>query len=150
MFESIERHTAIGVWIAALVAIAGVGALSGVSITVGASMLWLVACVVPPAVTLMVWRGAPPPTVAEILHCRRSARLIVHRSNHTNQRHHMSRLNGDRARFHKNRRSKLRRRQRVRAMLTALHAPAGEQGCAQALSAKKPSAVKTRDRSERR
>jgi hypothetical protein len=68
MFQSIRRHTAVGVWIAALVAIAGVGALSGVSITVGASLLWLVACVVPPAVTLMVWNGAPPPTVAEILH----------------------------------------------------------------------------------
>jgi hypothetical protein len=68
MFESIERHTAIAIWIAALVAIAGVGAWSGVSITVGASMLWLAACVVPPAVTLVVWRGAPPPTVAEILY----------------------------------------------------------------------------------
>ncbi|MEP7309431.1 MAG: hypothetical protein ABJA98_28330 [Acidobacteriota bacterium] len=68
MFESIERHTAIGAWIAALVAIAVVGALSGVSITMGAGMIWLVACVVPSAVTLAVWRGAPPPTVAEILH----------------------------------------------------------------------------------
>lgn len=68
MFQSIERHTAIGAWVATIVAIAGVGALSGVSITVGASMLWLAACVVPPAVTLIVWNGAPPPTVAEILH----------------------------------------------------------------------------------
>jgi hypothetical protein len=34
----------------------------------------------------------------------------------------MSRLNGDRARFHKNRRNKLRRRQRVRALMTAFHA----------------------------
>jgi hypothetical protein len=34
----------------------------------------------------------------------------------------MSKLNGDRARFHKNRQSKLRRRQRVRAMLTAFRA----------------------------
>jgi hypothetical protein len=67
MFESIERHTAIAVWIAAFVAMAGIGALSGVSITLGGSILWLVACVVPPCVTLMVWRGAPPPTVAEIL-----------------------------------------------------------------------------------
>ncbi|HEY3243920.1 MAG TPA: hypothetical protein VGM03_11270 [Phycisphaerae bacterium] len=38
------------------------------SITIGISAFWLVACVVPPAVMLMVWRGAPPPTVAEILH----------------------------------------------------------------------------------
>ena len=69
MFQSIRRHTAVGVWVAALVAIAGVGALSGVSITVGASLLWLVACVVPPAVTLMVWNGAPPPRILDA--CRK-------------------------------------------------------------------------------
>jgi len=68
MLKPFERGTAIVAWIVALSAIAGVGALSGISVTVGASMLWLVACLMPPAVTLMVWRGAPPPTVAEILH----------------------------------------------------------------------------------
>lgn len=68
MFESLERNTAIAAWIAALVAIAGAGALSGASITLGAGIIWLVACVVPSAVTLAVWRGAPPPTVAEVLH----------------------------------------------------------------------------------
>jgi hypothetical protein len=30
--------------------------------------LLLVACLVPPAIMLLVWRGAPPPTVAELLH----------------------------------------------------------------------------------
>jgi hypothetical protein len=50
------------------VAVAGAAAVSGVSMTFGLSALWLAACVVPPAVILMVWRGAPPPTMAEILH----------------------------------------------------------------------------------
>jgi hypothetical protein len=59
---------AIGVWLAVLLVVGGVGALSGVSITMGTSALWFVACVVPPAVMLAVWRGAPPPTVAEVLH----------------------------------------------------------------------------------
>jgi len=68
MFESLERNTAIAAWVAALVAIAAAGALSGASITLGAGIIWLVACVVPSAVTLAVWRGAPPPTVAEVLH----------------------------------------------------------------------------------
>ena len=68
MFESLEKNTAIAAWIAALVAIAAAGALSGASITLGAGIIWLVACVVPSAVTLAVWRGAPPPTVAEVLH----------------------------------------------------------------------------------
>jgi hypothetical protein len=31
------------------------------------ALLW-VACFVPPAIMLMVWRGAPPPTVAERLY----------------------------------------------------------------------------------
>ena len=32
------------------------------------SLLWLAVVAVPTAVLAMVWRGAPPPTVAEILH----------------------------------------------------------------------------------
>ena len=68
MLRSINRRTVIGVWLSVLLAAAGAGALSGVSITIGINALWLVACVVPPAVMLMVWRGAPPPTMAEILH----------------------------------------------------------------------------------
>jgi hypothetical protein len=68
MINPIERHTVIAVWVAAFVAVAGAGALSGAAITPAAGMLWLVACFVPPAVTLMIWRGAPPPTVAEILY----------------------------------------------------------------------------------
>ena len=68
MSRSINRRTAIAVWFAVLVAAAGAGALSGVSITIGTIALWFIACVVPPAVMLMVWRGAPPPTVAAILH----------------------------------------------------------------------------------
>ena len=66
--EPYTAVTVIGVWFAVLVVVAGAGARSGVSITIGISALWFVACVVPPAVMLMVWRGAPPPTVAEILH----------------------------------------------------------------------------------
>jgi hypothetical protein len=58
----------VGAWVAVLVALAATAALSGVSITVGISALWFAACVVLPAVMLMVWRGAPPPTMAEILH----------------------------------------------------------------------------------
>lgn len=64
----ITRGTVIGAWFAALGAVAITGALSGVSITFETSALWFLASVVPPAVMLMVWRGAPPPTVAEILH----------------------------------------------------------------------------------
>ena len=71
MLKAINRQTVIGVWGVALVALAVGGSLSGISIisiTAGTGALLLVACVVPPAVMLMVWRGAAPPTVAEILY----------------------------------------------------------------------------------
>jgi hypothetical protein len=68
MFGSITRGTVIVAWLAALVAVAVAGVLSGVAITMDTGTLWLLACLVPPAIILMVWRGAPAPTVAEILH----------------------------------------------------------------------------------
>ena len=64
MSGSLNRRAVIGVWFGVLAAVAGAGALSGGSITFGTGALWLFACVAPPAVILMVWRGAPPPTVA--------------------------------------------------------------------------------------
>lgn len=65
-----EKHLRIliGAWVALLVAAAGAAVLSGVVITLSLSALWFIAGVVPPAVMLMVWRGAPPPIMAEILY----------------------------------------------------------------------------------
>jgi len=68
MFRLVTRRILGSAWVVALVAVAGILALSGVPITAGTSALWLAACVAPPAVMLMVWRGAPPPTMAEILY----------------------------------------------------------------------------------
>ena len=68
MFQSINRPIAVGLWCALLLVIAGVGVVAGVPITAAASSLWVAACLVPPAIMLMVWRGAPPQTVAEVLH----------------------------------------------------------------------------------
>jgi len=68
MLQSITRPIAIGAWCALLVVIAAVGAVAGVPLTAAAGSLWVAACIVPPAVMLMLWRGAPPQTVAEVLH----------------------------------------------------------------------------------
>ena len=68
MSKAPSRGTIIGVWFAVLAVVAGAGAVGGASITMGTRALLLVACLVPPAIMLMVWRGAPPPTVAELLH----------------------------------------------------------------------------------
>ena len=68
MFSSITRGTVVGLWLAALVVLAAVGIFAGVAITLDNGALWLLACLAPPSVMLMVWRGAPPQTVAEVLH----------------------------------------------------------------------------------
>ena len=68
IFRNIKRRFLVGAWVAAVVALAGVAALAGASLTIGIGALWFAACVVPPAVMLMVWRGGPPPTIAEVLY----------------------------------------------------------------------------------
>jgi hypothetical protein len=68
MLRSLNRRTIVAAWAGVLLAVAGAAALSGVSITPGNSALWFAVCVVPPVVMLMVWRGAPPPTMQEILY----------------------------------------------------------------------------------
>ncbi len=68
MFRSINRQTLVGVWVTLLVTAAAAALLFGVPVTLDNSALWFAACLLPPAVMLMVWRGAPEPTVAEILY----------------------------------------------------------------------------------
>ena len=68
MFRSRSFRLALSAWMALFVAVAGVGALSGAVLTLSAGAFWFAACIVPPAVMLAVWRGAPPQTVAEVLH----------------------------------------------------------------------------------
>jgi len=68
MFRSMNRRITVGVWITLLVAVAGIGLLSGASITMRSVAFWFLVCSVPPAVMLMVWRGAPPLTVAEVIY----------------------------------------------------------------------------------
>ena len=57
-----------GLWCAVVVMVAAVCVAGGAPTTSGAVELWLAACLVPPAVMLLVWRGAPAVTVAELLH----------------------------------------------------------------------------------
>ena len=68
MLKNISRARIAGAWCAAVVVLGAYGIVSGASLTVSNAELWLLTCVVPPAVMLLVWRGAPPPTVAELLH----------------------------------------------------------------------------------
>ena len=68
MWKSISRTQWVSGWCGAVAVVAAASVVSGVGMTVSAAELWLVACLAPPAVMLLVWRGAPPATVAELLH----------------------------------------------------------------------------------
>lgn len=68
MLKHISRVRLVGAWCAAMIVIGAMAVVAGVAITASNGELLLVVCVVPPAVMLLVWRGAPPATVAELLH----------------------------------------------------------------------------------
>jgi len=68
MLNNISRARLVGTWFAAVAVVFACSVIVGAPMTIGAGELWLVGCLVPPAVMLLVWRGAPPVTVAELLH----------------------------------------------------------------------------------
>jgi hypothetical protein len=68
MLKDVSRLRLVGAWCAAVIVIGAGGVVAGMAITVGYAALLLAICVVPPAVMLLVWGGAPPQTVAELLH----------------------------------------------------------------------------------
>jgi hypothetical protein len=73
MFSNLNRGTAVGLWFAVMVAVAACGIFFGVVVTPSTGALLLAACVVPPAIMLFMWRGAPPATIAELLHAADAA-----------------------------------------------------------------------------
>ena len=68
MFKDISRLRLAGTWIAATIVMGACSVLWGIALTINNGELWLVACLMPPVVMLLVWRGAPPMTVAELLY----------------------------------------------------------------------------------
>ena len=57
-----------GLWVAAVIVIAACSVAYGIPFTASAAVVWLMAVLIPPAIMLMVWPGAPPVTIAELLH----------------------------------------------------------------------------------
>ena len=52
----------------AMAVLAACGVVLGLDVTLSSGILMLATSLVPPAVLLLVWRGAPPFTIAELLH----------------------------------------------------------------------------------
>jgi hypothetical protein len=55
-------------WVAAVIVVGACSVFWGIALTASNGELWLAAGLVPPAVMLLVWRGPPPVTVAELLY----------------------------------------------------------------------------------
>ena len=66
--NNISRARLVGTWFAGVAVVFACSVVAGAPMTIGAGELWLVGSLVPPAVMLLVWRGAPPVTVAELLY----------------------------------------------------------------------------------
>jgi hypothetical protein len=67
MLKTVSRVQLVAAWFAAVVVLFALSVVLGATISVGASELWVLACLGPPAVMLLVWR-APTQTVAELLY----------------------------------------------------------------------------------
>ena len=68
MLKNLSRTQLVGAWVAAVMVLLALSVVAGANLTFSTAQLWLVAGVVPPAILLILWRGAPPATVAEVLH----------------------------------------------------------------------------------
>jgi hypothetical protein len=68
MLKDMSRGRLAGGWCVAVVAIGALSVISGAALSISNAELLLIACVVPPSVMLLMWRGAPPRTVAEVLY----------------------------------------------------------------------------------
>jgi hypothetical protein len=68
MLKEISRNRLVGFWFAAVTVIIASVVAMGVNVAVSTTAFLLTLSLVPPAILLLVWRGAPPPTVGEILY----------------------------------------------------------------------------------
>ena len=68
MLKHITRNRLVGFWFAAAAVIVVSVVVMRVHVAVGTTALLLTLALGPPGIMLVLWRGAPPPTVGEILY----------------------------------------------------------------------------------
>ena len=68
MLKNMSRARLAGMWVATVIVVAAASIVAGTAVTVNNGELWLVACLVPPAIMMLVWPNTQPPSVAELLH----------------------------------------------------------------------------------
>jgi hypothetical protein len=68
MLKGLTRTRVIQFWLAAVAVAVAAGIALGVEVTMSTGVLLVASSLVPPAIVLFLWREAPPPTVAEVIH----------------------------------------------------------------------------------
>jgi hypothetical protein len=68
MLNALTRTRVIQIWFVVVAVAIAAGIAFGVAVTTSTGVLLLAGCLVPPAIVLFLWRDAPPPTVAEVIH----------------------------------------------------------------------------------
>jgi hypothetical protein len=74
MLNDITRNRLVGFWFAAVAVIIACVVAMGASPGVSTTALLLTLSLVPPGIVLVLWRGAPPTTVGEILYAANAPR----------------------------------------------------------------------------
>jgi hypothetical protein len=67
MLKGLTRSKLIQIWFATVTLVAVAGLALGVTVTAWTGATALALCLVPPAITLILWPGVQPPTAAEVL-----------------------------------------------------------------------------------
>ena len=68
MLNDLSRARLIEAWCFTVMTMGACGIVAGAAITISNAEWLLAACLVPPAVMLLVWRGAPPIAVAALVY----------------------------------------------------------------------------------
>jgi hypothetical protein len=68
MPKDLTRSRLIQLWFGTVVLVVVAGMASGADVTVGSGVMLLAFGLVPPAILLILWPEAQPPTAAEVLH----------------------------------------------------------------------------------
>ena len=68
MLKNITRNRLVGCWFAAVAVIIASVMAMGVNVGISTAALLLTLSLVPPGIALALWRGAPPPTIGEIVY----------------------------------------------------------------------------------
>jgi hypothetical protein len=68
MFHGFSRSRLVASWFAAAAVVIASLVVLGVTLTFSTAALLLTLSLMPPAILLSIWRGAPPPTVGEVLY----------------------------------------------------------------------------------